>query len=148
MIDFKKKYLLEDEIVRFRPLNSDDYINLVEYSVNESEIWKYSMHGADGHDNLKLYLNTAIQGRKNEKEYPFIVFDKRQIKYVGSTRFSDIQLKNETLQLGYTWYGKKFQGTGLNKHCKYLLLKFAFEDLDIQRIEFRQILKMKGVSTQ
>ena len=41
------------------------------------------------------------------------------------------------MQLGYTWYGKKFQGTGLNKHCKFLLLQYAFEIMDIQRVEFR-----------
>jgi RimJ/RimL family protein N-acetyltransferase len=41
------------------------------------------------------------------------------------------------LQLGYTWYGKEFQGTGLNKHCKYLLLEFAFEKMQVERVEFR-----------
>jgi RimJ/RimL family protein N-acetyltransferase len=41
------------------------------------------------------------------------------------------------MQLGYTWYGKDFQGTGLNKHCKYLLLQFAFETLGMERVEFR-----------
>jgi RimJ/RimL family protein N-acetyltransferase len=41
------------------------------------------------------------------------------------------------LQLGYTWYGKAFWGTGLNKHCKYLLLQFAFEQLGVLRVEFR-----------
>ena len=41
------------------------------------------------------------------------------------------------MQLGYTWYGKEFQGTGLNKHCKYLLLEFAFEKMQVERVEFR-----------
>jgi RimJ/RimL family protein N-acetyltransferase len=39
--------------------------------------------------------------------------------------------------LGYTWYGKKFRGTGLNKHCKFLLLQFAFEKMGIERFELR-----------
>ncbi len=41
------------------------------------------------------------------------------------------------MQLGYIWYGKKFHGTGLNKHCKYLLLSFAFENAGMERVEFR-----------
>lgn len=41
------------------------------------------------------------------------------------------------MQLGYTWYGKDFQGTGLNKQCKFLLLEFAFEKLGMERVEFR-----------
>lgn len=32
---------------------------------------------------------------------------------------------------------KEIQGTGLNKHCKLLLLEFAFEKLKMQRVEFR-----------
>lgn len=43
----------------------------------------------------------------------------------------------ESVQLGYTWYGKKFQGTGLNKHCKFLLLSFAFERMGVERFELR-----------
>lgn len=69
--------------------------------------------------------------------YPFIVFDKRTNEYAGSTRFYDINLSFQTLQLGYTWYGKRFRGTGLNAHCKYLLLQFAFEEMNMLRVEFR-----------
>ena len=36
--------------------------------------------------------------------------------------------------MGFTWYGKDFQGTGLNKHCKYLLFEFAFEKIGFNRI--------------
>ncbi len=52
-------------------------------------------------------------------------------------RFYDINPAFKTLQLGYTWYGRKFQRTGLNRHCKFLLLSFAFEDLGMERVEFR-----------
>jgi RimJ/RimL family protein N-acetyltransferase len=70
-------------------------------------------------------------------EYAFIVYDKTTQTYAGSTRFYDIQPKNGALQLGYTWYGKDFRGTGLNKHCKFLLLQVAFETLGAERVEFR-----------
>lgn len=46
-------------------------------------------------------------------------------------------MSNQSLQIGYTWYGKEFQGTGLNKHCKYLLLEFAFEQMGMELVEFR-----------
>ena len=78
-----------------------------------------------------------MAGRIAEKMYPFIVWDKRTGEYAGSTRFYDINLPFKTLQLGYTWYGERFRGTGLNKHCKYLLLEFAFETMDMLRVEFR-----------
>ena len=65
------------------------------------------------------------------------MYDKQTNKYAGSTRFYDIQVQSHTLQLGYTWYGKDFRGTGLNKHCKFLLLQLAFEELGMERVEFR-----------
>jgi len=82
-------------------------------------------------------MQLALDARAEEKEYPFIVFDKTKKAYAGSTRFYDINLSFKTIQLGYTWYGRKFHGTGLNKHCKYLLLQFAFEKLGLERVEFR-----------
>lgn len=62
--------------------------------------------------------------------------DKKSNNYVGSTRFYGIFLENQTLEIGYTWYGKKYQGTGINKNCKYLLLEFAFEKLNMERVAF------------
>ena len=75
---------------------------------------------------MKNYLETAIENRAKGNAYPFIVFDKNTNEFAGSTRFYDMQLANKTVQLGFTWYGKSFQGTGLNKNCKFVLLEFAF----------------------
>jgi len=150
--NFKEKYILENEIVRLQPLEILDFEFLLEYSENEPEIWRFNANGASGKDNLEKYIANAIKNRENEKDYPFIVFDKRENKYVGSTRFYEMQLLNKTLDLGYTWYGKKSQGTGLNKNCKYLMLEFAFEKMEMERVGFganskneRSINAMKSI---
>ncbi len=130
-------YFLEDEAVLLRPLREDDLIHLLPFSLNEALLWTYSLVTAAGEDELKNYMQIALDARKEGKEYPFIVFDKKTDEYAGSTRFYDINIPFQTVQLGYTWYGKKFQGTGLNKHCKYLLLSFAFEKIGMERVEFR-----------
>ena len=44
---------------------------------------------------------------------------------------------HKTLNIGYSWYGKEFHCTGLNRHCKLLLLTHAFEALKMERVEFR-----------
>lgn len=137
VINFSEYYILENEKTLLRPLKISDIDYLLPYSEHEPEIWKYALQSAAGKENLEKYLKTALNGRNEHKEYPFIVFDKTKNKYAGSTRFYDIQLSNQTLQLGFTWYGKAFQGTGLNKNCKYLLLEFAFESLGMERVEFR-----------
>jgi RimJ/RimL family protein N-acetyltransferase len=136
-LTFPQNVILEDEMVLLRPLQLTDVDNLLEISTNEPETWKYSLVGADGKENLINYIQLAIKARESQKEFPFIVFDKKAQKYAGSTRFYDINFEYKTLQLGYTWYGSAFRGTGLNKHCKFLLLEFAFERLGMVRVEFR-----------
>jgi RimJ/RimL family protein N-acetyltransferase len=137
ILNFQADIILENDKVLLRPLALSDIDHLLEFSINEPELWKFSLKGANGRENLMSYINEAIENRIALKEYPFIVFDKVQNKYAGSTRFYDIQLAYHTLQLGYTWYGKAFQGTGLNKNCKYLLLEYAFETMGIERFELR-----------
>lgn len=135
--NFPQNTILENEHVLLRPLEITDFENLLEFSINEPNTWEFSLIRANGKENLENYIQLALRAREAKTEFPFIVFDKKSQKYAGSTRFYDINLPHKTLQLGYTWYGKDFRGTGLNKQCKFLLLQFAFETLGMERVEFR-----------
>lgn len=135
--DFNQDYVLEDERVILKPLQKIHAHELAVYVGAEPEIWKYSLVAINKTEDIQGYINTAIESRKNKTAYPFIVFDKQLNKYVGSTRFYDMQLPFETTQLGYTWYSNQVWGTGLNAHCKFLLLQFAFEKIHLKRVEFR-----------
>jgi RimJ/RimL family protein N-acetyltransferase len=130
-------YILEDDNVLLRSLKETDLEFLLPFALNEPDTWVYSHKSAKGEEGMRNYIDTALVNRAEGREYAFIVFDKRTNEYAGSTRFYDIQPANDMLQLGYTWYGGKFRGTGLNKHCKFLLLQFAFENLGMLRVEFR-----------
>jgi RimJ/RimL family protein N-acetyltransferase len=130
-------YVLEDDRVLLRPLKETDLEIFLPFALNEPDTWKYSNVSAKGKDGMSAYVQTAIAARTEGSQYPFIVYDKQTGEYAGCTRFYDIQPALQTLQLGYTWYGEKFRGTGLNKHCKFLLLQFAFEVLSGERVEFR-----------
>lgn len=135
--DFSTEYVLEDGCVLLRPLLQTDADLLLKFAIKEPQLWQYSLITAAGKDEMIYYIQSAIDSRNQKNGYPFIVFDKRTNEYAGSTRFYDIQLKHKTMQLGYTWYGQQFQGSGLNAHCKYLLLRFAFETMGFERVEFR-----------
>ena len=134
---FSENIVLENERVLLRPLQENDFENLLPYSLHEPEIWKWGLLTAAGEENLRKYIADAVKNRNEEKEYPFIVFDKKANTYAGSTRFYDIQQPYLTTQMGFTWYGKDFQRTGLNRHCKLLLLSFVFEQWGMERLEFR-----------
>jgi len=155
ILDCHENYVLQDERVLLRPLQQEDYEFLLPFSLHEPELWQYSLVSPAGSEGLKNYMNLTLKARTEGKEYPFIVFDKKTKEYAGSTRFYDINNEFQTVQLGYTWYGKKFQGTGLNKHCKFLLLRFAFEEMNFVRFELRadannarSIAAMKSIGCQ
>lgn len=136
-LDFESTIFLENDTVFLKPLQHTDYDALLPFALNEPELWTYSLVSADGSENLKNYMQLALDGRTAGHSYPFLVIDKRSGEVAGSTRFYDYHAVHNTLLLGYTWYGKAYQGTGLNKNCKYLLLEYAFDVLQVDRVEFR-----------
>ena len=134
---FLDQPVLENERVLLRAITTGDFDSLLPFSMKEPEIWKYGLITAAGEENLRNYVEGAVKNIEEKKEYVFIVFDKKTGRYAGSTRFYDIQPAYLTAQLGYTWYGKEFQRTGLNRHCKLLLLTYVFEKWELERLEFR-----------
>jgi RimJ/RimL family protein N-acetyltransferase len=137
IFDVSTDLILEDERVLLRPLVLEDAAYLSSYVKDEPTLWKFALTPITTVQEFEQYLATAVESRELKTAYPFIVFDKLQNKYIGSTRLYDIQLNNRSTQLGYTWYSEKTWGTGLNEHCKFLLLQFAFETIGFERVEFR-----------
>ncbi|MFT4660643.1 MAG: RimJ/RimL family protein N-acetyltransferase [Patiriisocius sp.] len=152
---FDKEYILENDRVLLSPLDEVNEKELAHFALEEPNLWDYSLLPANGTENYNKYIQYALDTRKSKSAYPFLVYDKKMKAYAGSTRFYDYQERHNTVQLGFTWYGEKFQGTGLNKNCKFLLLQFAFETLNLARVEFRadnnnerSIAAMKSIGCQ
>ncbi len=136
-MDFEKEYILENSKVRLEPLRLEHLSAFQVYALSEPEIWKYSMVSAAGAENMEKYVQKALETRAGQEAYPFAVIEVATGKIAGSTRFYDISLSQKNLSIGHTWYASEFQGTGLNKAAKYLLFSFAFEELGMERVEFR-----------
>ncbi|MBQ4802729.1 GNAT family N-acetyltransferase [Aquimarina sp. MMG015] len=134
-LDFSKEYILENDNVRLAPLHLDHVKNLLKIS-NDPDIWTYLLEKGNEYKQLLTYVSKAVDNRKIEKEYPFIVYDKTKKAYAGTTRFYNYSKELGVIKLGHTWYGKDFRGTQLNKNCKYLLLEFTFDNLELERIGF------------
>jgi len=131
------EYILEDDRVKLRPIKLEDWEHFKNLPTHSPEIWQYSLVAIQNQEDLKKYFESAVETRNAGTAYAFIVLDKLTASFVGCTRFYDIQLQFQTTQLGYTWYDKSVWGSGINLHCKYLLLQFAFEQLGFERVEFR-----------
>lgn len=135
MIQFEEEYHLSNTIVEIFPLNESHESELFKIS-NDKEIWKHFTEDGFGRDNFKNYIRNAIQNHRDKQEYAFVIKDLRNNELAGMTRIYAVSNSLKNAKIGHTWIGKKFQGTGLNKACKYLLFEFLFEKLDFERIGF------------
>ena len=127
---------LENNRVKLAPLSLENYKRLSEIAKQENLV-QYSPSKIDTHEDLKNYIQTALDGFENKTTIPFIIFDKETNTYAGCTGFGLINWHNKVLHIGWTWIGREFQGTGLNKNMKFLMLQYALETLKFDKVEFR-----------
>ncbi len=127
---------LENNRVKLSLLDLSNYKHLIEIAKQKDLIY-YSPSDISTPEKLKEYVATAVDGYYHKTVIPFIIFDKEKNAFAGSTRYGNINYKNKVLHIGWTWIGKASQGTGLNKNIKFLMLQYAFETLQFDKVEFR-----------
>jgi RimJ/RimL family protein N-acetyltransferase len=89
------------------------------------EIWYTNVPAPDAVD---AYIDHALRMHRDGVALPFAVRDAEGV-VVGTTRYYDIAPEVPRLSIGYTWYARRVQRTGLNTEAKLLLLGHAFETL-------------------
>ncbi|MBL0356904.1 MAG: GNAT family N-acetyltransferase [Chitinophagaceae bacterium] len=133
---FKNPIILEDEWARLEPLE-EKHFELLLPTAMQTSIWEFTMAKIYSAEDFRKYFDTALEEKKQHRSYPFAIFDKKQQEYLGCTRFGNIDLKNKKVEIGWTWLHPKLHATGFNKHCKFLLLSFCFEKLQLIRVELK-----------
>jgi N-acetyltransferase len=134
---FDEEIKLETSFALLRPLQLFDVSNLLHVAASDKNLLQFSPLPVFTEELLRQYIEKAILDWQNKNRYPFIIFDKTQNAYAGSTSFLNISNADNRLEIGSTWIGNEFQKTGLNRNCKYLMLSFAFDKLNAERVEFR-----------
>lgn len=129
-------FVLENEIARLMPLTLENFQHL--YLVaSEHKLVQYSPAAIETREGLKNYVEKALEQHKNRQSIPFIIYDRRNEKYAGSTRYMHIDWDNKVLHIGATWIGREFQGSGLNDQIKLLMINYAFGPMGFEKVEFR-----------
>ncbi|MEO1448443.1 MAG: GNAT family protein [Bacteroidota bacterium] len=150
MFSFSQDYALKNSIAELIPLESRHEDLLFEAS-HDIEIWQHFEENGYGQVNFKKYIQRALQQRENQAEYPFVIKDLRTDQFAGLTRIYAVNNELRNVKIGHTWIGKVFQGTGLNKTCKFLLFEFLFDALNMARIGFgasaRNIRSIKAMES-
>ncbi|MFC4634289.1 GNAT family N-acetyltransferase [Dokdonia ponticola] len=131
-----KAKTLKNKRAKLLPLEPFHYRDLLPLS-KQVDLYKYGASDISTPKKLKKYMNEAFEKKEQGLSLPFIIYDKKLERFAGSTRFGNIDKKNKVVQIGWTWLGDDFRGSGLNHHIKFLMLSYAFEKLYFERVEFR-----------
>lgn len=125
----------QGKIVKLIPLEIAHKEGLLK-AASDGDLWELWFTSVPSSVNIDNYISKALENQQKGEAYTFTVIDKESGEIVGSTRFYNIQAAHRRLEIGYTWYAKKYQRTGVNTECKFLLLKYAFEDLNCIAVQF------------
>ena len=134
--NFPDKFTLETPRVLLRLLQPDDF-NEFSKITKDPIIWKYFTFNLADDEQCKNWIKDAIQNREACVRMPFTIIDKDINRIAGSTSYGNISFYDKRLEIGWTWIGTEFMGTGVNHHAKFALLSHAFEALGIERVEIK-----------
>lgn len=136
MINWDKPTTLESKHLRLLPLSLEFKEGLLN-AAKDGELWKLWYTSVPSAETIDQYIATALQQQQDKASLPFVIVDKTTDSIIGSTRYCNIDSSNRRLEIGYTWYAKTFQRTGVNTECKHLLLQHAFEVYQVIAVEFK-----------
>lgn len=128
---------LENSRSLLRPLGLADAEGLQAAAFSEENINQYTSGPLNTPALLEAYVRLALEEKEKGIRYPFLIVDKATGAYAGSTSFAFMSDADQRLEIGFTWLGKPFKRTGLNRSNKLLMLEYAFDHLGYERVEFR-----------
>ena len=119
---------LEGQGVRLEPLNSSHREGLAAAAA-DGKLWELWFTSVPEPEQTEAYIAAALQGQKDGHMLAWAVREMETGKIVGSTRYHDIIAAADRVEIGYTWYAKRWQRSHVNTVCKLLLFTHGFEAL-------------------
>jgi RimJ/RimL family protein N-acetyltransferase len=119
---------LERDGIRLEPLGLEHESGLVA-AASDGRLWELWFTTVPVPEAMAAYIATALAGQRDGHMLPWAVRDLTSNTIIGSTRYHDIVLAIDRVEIGYTWYAKSRQRTAVNTTCKLLLLAHAFDTL-------------------
>jgi RimJ/RimL family protein N-acetyltransferase len=119
---------LEGHGVRLEPLNSSHREGLAAAAA-DGRLWELWFTSVPEPEQTEAYIAAALQGQKDGHMLAWAVREMETGKIVGSTRYHDIIAAADRVEIGYTWYARRWQRSHVNTACKLLLFTHGFEAL-------------------
>lgn len=127
---------LEGHGVRLEPLTPEHHDALVA-AASDGGLWDLWFTAVPEPQQTKAYIAEALAGQKEGHMLPWAVREETSGQIVGSTRYHDVVAEIDRVEIGFTWYAKRWQRSHVNTACKLLLLAHAFDTLGCKVVGLR-----------
>lgn len=135
--------ILENQFVKLEPLSENHIPALLEIAQSTPSDIYVLTNVPRTLEGMTAYVQTALQSRDSNKAMPFATTANGNV--VGSTRFGNIEYWDwdkqkgnpDAAEIGWTWLALSVQRTKVNTAAKLLMLEFAFETWQVQRVTLK-----------
>jgi RimJ/RimL family protein N-acetyltransferase len=127
---------LENEHVLLRRISANDREQLHDIAFDPA-IWRYFVSRVTTEAEFERFMADAIEDTDAGRRIVFCVISKPANRIAGSMSYGNLSEQEKRLEIGWSWLGKEYRGVGINRWAKYLLLEYAFETLQCERVEFK-----------
>lgn len=134
MINFEKT--IRSERVLLRPIELNDFDQMKKLTT-DPQMWYYFTADLSNEQTLKKWIEAALTEMSERRSLPITIVDINTNSIAGTTRIRNISEADSRVEIGWTWIGKKYQGTGINGHVKKLLFEYLFTETKTLRVEFK-----------
>lgn len=128
---------VETDKALLRPLNVKDYDAMLQLAQQDEDMWYYfSLNLADPVQ-LQRWFEIAFTEKAAHIRRPFTIIDKQSGQIAGSSSLGNISMYDLRAEIGWSWLAPAFRSTGLNRHAKFAMMRYAFDVMNFERIEFK-----------
>ncbi len=127
---------LEGHGIRLEPLTFE-HADGLDVAASDGRLWELWFTSVPEPEQTRGYIAYALEGQRDGHMLPWAVRELASGAIIGSTRYHDIVASIDRVEIGYTWYAKRWQRSHVNTSCKLLLLAHAFDTLGCKVVGLR-----------
>jgi RimJ/RimL family protein N-acetyltransferase len=127
---------LEGHGVRLEPLQPS-HVGALARAASDGKLWELWYTSVPEPEQMGEYIAEALEGQRAGDMLPWIVRELSSDVIVGTTRYHDVVAAIDRIEIGWTWYARKWQRSHVNTACKLLLLSHAFDELGCRVVGLR-----------
>jgi RimJ/RimL family protein N-acetyltransferase len=127
---------LENDHVRLTPVAPEDREALRAIAMDR-DIWHHYVYLIETDADFEALFDADIADLATSRRVPYVITEKSRGQVAGSMSIGNMAERDGRLEIGWSWLGLAFQGKGINRWAKFLMMEHAFEKLGAERVEFK-----------